>query len=166
MRKITTATVLLVVLLMGCSSEESVASTVDVEGTVDARVATAIASQPIPTAVEVIVTATATPTAETSQPTFTEEEVIQIVQAYVRLMSYTVTVIDSDEKGNPKVIKNLKSCETLTSSGRKWEATYNPELGKWELSVPVGLYVRLKIYPISYTFDERTGVVESQNEYC
>ncbi len=50
MRKITTATVLLVVWLMGCSSGLSQEDAVDIEATVEARVATAIASQPIPTA--------------------------------------------------------------------------------------------------------------------
>jgi hypothetical protein len=42
--------VVLLMLAVACSSEESVASTVDIEATVDARLATAIASQPIPTA--------------------------------------------------------------------------------------------------------------------
>ena len=79
MRKITTATVLLVVLLMGCSSGEPEASTLDIEATVEASVATAIASQiatttkPSPTPEP---TSTATPMPEptpTVAPTSTPE---------------------------------------------------------------------------------------------
>ena len=107
MRKITTATVLLVVLLMACSSGEPQATTVDIEATVDARVATAIASQPIPTAVEVIVTATATPTAETSQPTFTEEEAIQVANdTPYGLTNYIQT---QDKEKVKRVARKLRS---------------------------------------------------------
>jgi hypothetical protein len=156
MTKIIAALSVLLMLAVACSSEESVASTVDIEATVEARVATAIASQlattakPAPTPEP---TSTATPVPEptptvaptsTSVPTATATA----TPTQTKLLGIDFTIVDqagfgdtpatypidvSPVWGNQESIDEAsKQCEEHFIGGRSWYGCgWDPKVGYW-----------------------------------